>query len=110
MSKTKLTRWEQETIINYNNEEKTAIVYTSDPVIQRKLDKFVKKYPNDYKCTKVQEVAEDQFSKEYWLSSKKLISFRAPVVMTEEQKAKAAARLAAYKASTEQKEDNEDED
>lgn len=101
MARTKLTRWEQETVINYNNEEKIATVYTSDPVVIRKLDKFVSKYPEDYKCIKTQEVAEDQESKTYEIASKKLISFRAPVHMTDEQKAEAAARLAEYKANNE---------
>lgn len=98
---TSLSRWEQETIINYNNEEKGASVYTADPVIQRKLDKLVEKYPDDYKLNKVEVINETQSGKFYELSSKKFISFRPPVHMTEEQKKAAAERLAAYKNSME---------
>lgn len=74
-----LTRWEQETVVNYNNEEKIATVYTADPVVQRKLDKLCEKYPEHYKCTKEDSVAK-------WYSfEKKLVSFRPPVILTEEQ-------------------------
>ena len=34
-----LTKYEQETIINYNNEEKTASIFTYDKLLIRKLDK-----------------------------------------------------------------------
>ena len=43
-----LTRIEQETIINSNNAEKMAEIYTADPVMIRKLDKLVEKYPDAY--------------------------------------------------------------
>ena len=43
-----LTRYEQETIVNYNNGDKLASVYTADPIVIRRLDKLVKKYPEDY--------------------------------------------------------------
>lgn len=32
------TKYEQETIINYNNEEKTASIYTFDKVLMKKID------------------------------------------------------------------------
>ncbi|MBQ8218169.1 MAG: hypothetical protein IJZ79_02585 [Bacilli bacterium] len=98
----KLTRYEQETVINYNNEESGASIYTADPVIQRKLDKLVEKYPDDYKCTKIDNLSDTQTAKFYELSSKKFISFRPPVHMTEEQKKAAAERLAAYRNSMEE--------
>ncbi len=100
MAVTKLSRWEQETVINFNNEEKLATVYTADPVVQRKLDKYVEKYPNEYKCIKCVEVAEDQLAKTYEVSNKKLISFRAPVHMSDEQKKNAAERLANYRKNS----------
>lgn len=102
MSTIKLTRYEQETVINYNNEESGASIYTADPVIQRKLDKLVEKYPNDYKCTKIDNLSDTQSAKFYELSSKKFISFRPPVHMTEEQKKAAAERLATYRNSMEE--------
>ena len=79
-----LTRIEQETIVNANAEEKMAEVYTADPVMIRKLDKMVEKYPDQYKVIK-----EDDVSKTYQFP-KKLIRFGAPVtkVYTEEEKQK----------------------
>ena len=84
-----LSRIEQETIINSNNAEKMAEVYTADPVMIRKLDKMVEKYPNTYKVVK-----QDDESKTYQFP-KKLIRFGAPVtrVYTEEEKAKLREQL-----------------
>ena len=69
-----LSRWEQETVVNYNNEEKTATVYTADPVVMRKLDKLVEKYPE----------------------------YRNPVHLTEEQKEINRRNLAKANAKIEQ--------
>lgn len=41
----KLSRYEQETIINYNQEEAAASVYTHDPKLTEKLTRLSKKYP-----------------------------------------------------------------
>ena len=53
-----LTRIEQETIVNANAEEKMAEVYTADPVMIRKLDKMVEKYPDQYKVIKEDDVSK----------------------------------------------------
>jgi len=37
----KLTRYEQETIVNFNAEEPDAIVYTRDKAVMRQLDALV---------------------------------------------------------------------
>ena len=42
----KLSLYEQETIILYNQEELTANVYTHDPKLLRKLEALSQKYPN----------------------------------------------------------------
>ena len=42
----KLTRYEQETIINFNAAEKTAELYTRKPAIIRQLDSLATEYPN----------------------------------------------------------------
>lgn len=83
----KLTRYEQETIVNTNAEDKTAVVYTADPVYMRKLDALVEKHPETYKIIK-----ENDISKTYEFP-KKLLQFRQPIVLTEEQKAIRAERL-----------------
>lgn len=45
----KLTRYEQETIINFNAGEKMATVYTRDPAVIRQIDTLVIDYPDTFK-------------------------------------------------------------
>ena len=47
----KLSRYEQETIVNYNAGEQTAILYTRDKAVMRKLDTLVADFPDIYKQT-----------------------------------------------------------
>lgn len=42
---TKLTDYEKETVINYNEEEKEASVYTYNKKLKQKLARLAKKYP-----------------------------------------------------------------
>ena len=42
----KLSKYEQETIILYNEEEATASVYTHNPKLMEKLERLSKKYPD----------------------------------------------------------------
>lgn len=41
----RLSRYEQETVINYNQAEQTASVYTLDPKLLKKLARLAEKYP-----------------------------------------------------------------
>lgn len=41
-----LTKYERETIINWNQEEDIASIYTFDKDLQRRLKEFSKKYPD----------------------------------------------------------------
>lgn len=56
----KLTRYEQETIINFNATDKTAELYTRDPAIIRQFDSLVTEYPDTFKC-----VGETDINKTY---------------------------------------------
>lgn len=89
------SKLEMETIVNYNNAEKMAEVYTADPVEMRKLDEKCAKFPDDYKCIK-----RDEWSATYRFS-KKLISYRTPVHLTEEQKEQSRRNLAKANAKKE---------
>lgn len=77
------SRYEQETTILWNEEDKTANVYTASPVTMRKLDKMCERFPDDYKCVWVDA---DGCAKKYRIAPK-LVSFRPPV--SEAQKAAA---------------------
>ncbi len=79
----KLSRYEQETVVNYNAGEQTAIVYTRDKVVMRKLDTLVADFPDTYKLT-----GKDEISKTYSFP-KSHISYRKPRTVSTEQKERA---------------------
>ena len=75
----KLSRYEQETIVNYNAGEQTATVYTRDKAVMRKLDTFVADFPDTYKL-----IEQDEVSKTYSFP-KSYISYRKPRAVSTEQ-------------------------
>lgn len=83
----KLTRYEQETILNYNAGEQTATLYTRDRAVMRKLDTLVVDFPNTYSLTRQDEVSKTySFPKSY-------VSYRKPKKMSEEQMKQARERM-----------------
>ena len=76
----KLTRYEQETIINFNAGEQTATLYTRDPVIMRKIDALVTEYPNIFKC-----ICETDIDKTYSMP-KSVVAYRKPRKLSLERK------------------------
>ena len=83
----KLSRYEQETIINYNAGEQTATLYTSDKAVMRKLDTLVADFPDTYKLT-----GQDEISKTYSFP-KSHISYRKPRKLSVEQRKQAQERM-----------------
>ena len=43
-----LSKYEQETVINFNAGEQTAIVYTRDKAVMRRIDALVIEFPDVY--------------------------------------------------------------
>lgn len=82
----KLTKYEQETIFNYNQEEKTASCYTHDPALIRKLDKLAE---ND---EAIIVIREGDGWKEYNLP-KKYLKVRPPRKLSDEQREEMANRM-----------------
>ena len=78
-----LTKYEQETVINYNAGEQMATVYTADKAVMRKIDALVTEYPEIYRV-----VSETDVSKEYSMP-KSYVSYRKPRKISEEQREKA---------------------
>ena len=74
----KLTKYEQETIINFNNDEQEASIYTASPQMMRKLDALAAAYPEHY-----QVVEQTEVSKTY-SCEKHLINLRKPRKVNEE--------------------------
>ena len=68
----KLSKYEQETIINFNVAESDAVVFTRDKAVIRKLDSLVSEFPEVYKC-----IGETDIDKTYSMP-KKYVSYRKP--------------------------------
>ena len=85
------SRLEQETIINYNEEEKLASVYTFNKSLKRKLARLAEERPSECRLAKTWQPEE---SVEY-LVPKKWIKVSPPrrLNLTDEQKETLAKRL-----------------
>ena len=83
----KLTRYEQETIINFNADEKMATLYTRDPAVMRKVDTLVIEYPDTFKC-----IGETDIDKNYEMP-KSAFTYRKPRKLSEEQRDAARKRI-----------------
>ncbi len=79
----KLSRYEQESILNYNAGEHTATLYTRDKAVMRKLDMLVDDFPDTYKLT-----GQDEVSKTYSFP-KSFIGYRKPRAVNTEQRERA---------------------
>lgn len=85
-----LTKYEQETIINYNNEEKVASIFTYDKSLIRKLDVRLSDYPDIKLIKQGEDWAEYQLPKK-WIK----VSF--PRQLTDEQRAEMSNRMKAVR-------------
>lgn len=90
---TPLTRYEQETIINFNAGEQTATVYTRDRAVMRKLDKLVAEFPDIYKLT-----GQTDIDKTYSMP-KSHVSYRKPRKLSDEQREQARQRMLSVNSS-----------
>ncbi|MDE5909941.1 MAG: hypothetical protein K2H52_14540 [Lachnospiraceae bacterium] len=76
----KLSRYEQESILNYNVGEQTATLYTRDKAVMRKIDTLVADFPGTYKLT-----GQDEISKTYSFP-KSYVSYHKPRTVSTEQR------------------------
>jgi hypothetical protein len=79
-----VTGIEAETIINYNQEEKTAEIYTHDKRLTKRLLESCKRFPDLFKLVGSEGEATT------FLIPKKYVSVRQPKVYTEEQQERMA--------------------
>ena len=68
----RLSKYEQETIINFNVAESEAVVFIRDKSVIRKLDSLVNEFPDVYKC-----IGETDIDKTYSMP-KQYVSYRKP--------------------------------
>lgn len=85
----KLSRYEQESILNYNAGEQTATLYTRDKEVMRKLDTLVADFPDIYNLT-----GQDEVSKTYSFP-KSYVSCRKPRAVSTEQRERARQMMIA---------------
>lgn len=87
-----LTSYEKESIINWNQGEPTASVYTHDKALMKQLNQLAKQRPEDVKIesTSHRGQAADYIIPKSW------VRIRPPRIASEAQKA--AARAALQKA------------
>ena len=83
----KLTRYEQETIINFNAEEKGATLYTRDPAVIRKMDALVNVFPEVFRC-----IGETDIDKTYEMP-KAAVTYRKPRRISDTQRHAARQRM-----------------
>lgn len=69
----KLSRYEQETIINFNEDEPVASVYTYNVKLKNRLKMLAEKYPDD--CAFERKNSEGGVT---YIINKKLIAIRLP--------------------------------
>lgn len=82
-----MSRYEQETIINFNAGGRTATVYTRDRAIMRRFDALVAEHPDLYRvisCTDTDKTYE---------MPKSYISYRKPRKLSEEQREAGRERI-----------------
>lgn len=75
-----LTKYEQETIINFNVGEADAVVFTRDKSVMRKLDALVNEFPEVYRCIKATDIDRT------YVMPKKYVKYRKPRRVSEKVK------------------------
>lgn len=81
-----LTRYEQETIINFNEAETTASVYTHNGTLRRRLEQLAQDRPEDCRFVKA---SHDGKAVEYTIP-KKWLRVNPGRILTEERRAELA--------------------
>ena len=76
----RLTKIEQETVINFNAGEEEAVVYTRDKTVIRKIDALVAEFPDVYRRIKATDI-----DKTYSMP-KQYVSYRKPRRITQERR------------------------
>jgi len=82
-----LTRYERETIINFNEEDDDVSVYTRSKTMMTKMDKLVKKFPDTFKINE-----EFEEGREY-ICHKKYVSIRPPRALSDKHKTQLSQRF-----------------
>ena len=82
MAKRKVTKVERETIVNFNEAEDTAVIYTYNNDLKKRLATFASKHPDICKLT----VDDKEFGSVTYEIQKSRISFRLVAPYSEERR------------------------
>lgn len=88
----KLTKIEQETIINFNEVEPTATIYTHNPALRRKPEQLCDRRPEDAKRGRTFPDGGQEYT-----VPKRWVKVNASRILSAAQKANLAGRLRAQK-------------
>ena len=83
----KLSKYEQETIINFNAGDRNATLYTRDRKVMREMDELVSKYPDIYHLDSQTDIDK------IYSFSKSWVRYRKPRTLSEVQKEQARERM-----------------
>lgn len=83
-----MNRFEQETVINFNEAEATAVIYTHNAALRRKLEGLSDQRPSEAKRSR----SFPDGGREY-IIPKRWVKVNASRILSEEQKADIAARF-----------------
>lgn len=76
-----ISQYEKETIVNFNEDESEATIYTYNKSLLRKLQKFSKEFPEFCKKT-----GSDEYGMEQYIVRKDRLSINLKKPVSEEQK------------------------
>ena len=88
MAKRNVTKEERETIVNFNEAEDTAVIYTYNNDLKKRLAAFAKKYPDLCKLT----VDDADFGSVTYEIQKSRVSIRLVAPYSEERRKAASER------------------
>ena len=88
MAKRNVTKVERETIVNFNEAEDTAVIYTYNNDLKKRLAAFAKKYPDLCKLT----VDDADFGSVTYEIQKSRVSIRLVAPYSEERRKAASER------------------
>lgn len=88
MAKRNVTKVERETIVNFNEAEDTAVIYTYNNDLKKRLATFAKKYPDLCKLT----VDDADFGSVTYEIQKSRVSIRLVAPYSEERRKAASER------------------
>ena len=88
----KLSKYEEETVVLYNEAQSTASVYTHDPKLKEKLKRLSEKHPQ-----RIIYITENENGGVTYVVPKKCVQIREPVSDEQRKAASERAKTAGYR-------------